>query len=147
MATFRLIIVRADFIEVGHVLAYFITDSRVFLKLILSQRHVINIIIWKIEVSFCKKSPTPVYGQHVISCNRYLTGSWIMPIGPSFVLRRRLQDFRYVRILFLARSWNSGNWRSHASKIAWTLSFGCFEIGIDRSRFSSINRRTNNWNQ
>uniref|UniRef100_A0A182QHE9 Uncharacterized protein n=1 Tax=Anopheles farauti TaxID=69004 RepID=A0A182QHE9_9DIPT len=62
---------------------------------------------------------------------------------PSRVFLFRRQDLRYVRIRFRARSANSGNWRVHESMIAWIFSFGCFEIGMIRSRFSSTNRRTN----
>lgn len=39
--------------------------------------------------------------------------------------------------------WNSGNWRSQASRIAWILSFGCFDMGTILSRFSSTKSRTN----
>lgn len=38
---------------------------------------------------------------------------------------------------------NSGNWRAHASMMAWIFSFGCLLMGTMRSRFSSTNRRTN----
>jgi hypothetical protein len=50
---------------------------------------------------------------------------------------------RYVRILFLARLANSGNCRVHESMMACTFSFGCFEMGKHRSRFSSTKSRTN----
>uniref|UniRef100_A0A224XU12 Putative secreted protein n=1 Tax=Panstrongylus lignarius TaxID=156445 RepID=A0A224XU12_9HEMI len=53
------------------------------------------------------------------------------------------QDFKYVLILFLARSPYSGNCLVHESMIAWIFSFGCFDIGTDLSRFSSTNKRTN----
>lgn len=62
---------------------------------------------------------------------------------PSLVFLLRRQDFKYVRSRLRARSEKSGNWRAHESIIAWTFSFGCFEIGIMRSRFSSTNKRTN----
>ena len=61
--------------------------------------------------------------------------------------RIRLQDFKYVLILFRDLSWNSGNWRSHASRIAWILSLGCLDIGTIRSKFSSTNNLTNIWKQ
>lgn len=52
-------------------------------------------------------------------------------------------DLRYVRILFLALSANSGNCLVHESIMAWIFSLGCLLIGTIRSRFSSTNSLTN----
>lgn len=100
------------------------------------------------------------YGSYIsvscYSCDRTLTAvsqafpEGVFPplpvAGPSprtFLFR--LQLFRYVLILFLARSANSGNCRVHESMIACIFSFGCLDIGTILSRFSSTNRRTNIW--
>lgn len=56
-------------------------------------------------------------------------------------------DLRYVRILFLALSANSGNCLVHESIMAWIFSLGCLLIGTIRSRFSSTNSLTNIYNK
>ena len=66
-------------------------------------------------------------------------------LSGSFSFFNLRHDFRYVRILFLARSRNSGNWRWQAWIMASTFSLGCLEIGTRRSRFSSTKSRTNIW--
>jgi len=74
-----------------------------------------------------------------IKRDRKLTASQ----GPSLPRLFLRQLFRYVRILFLALSANSGNCLVQLSMIACIFSFGCFEIGTMRSRFSSTNSLTN----
>lgn len=58
-----------------------------------------------------------------------------------------LQDLRYVLILFLALSANSGNCLVHESMMAWIFSLGCLLIGTILSKFSSTNNLTNIWNR
>lgn len=80
-----------------------------------------NIVTWKTNV-------------------KILTASQGAPSLPRLFL---LQLFRYVLILFLALSANSGNCLVQLSMIACIFSFGCFEMGTIRSKFSSTNSLTN----
>ena len=66
-------------------------------------------------------------------------------LSGSFSFFSRRHDFRYVLILFLALSLNSGNCLLHDWIMAKIFSLGCLEIGTSLSRFSSTNNLTNIW--